>query len=39
MVDDWLKELQDGLSKLNKAMTIRESQLQAALKEAEHFKW
>ena len=39
IVDDWLKELQDGFSELNKAMTVRESQLQIALEKAKHFKW
>ena len=38
MVDTWLKGLQDGLSDLGKAMVVKEDQLQAALKEAEHFE-
>lgn len=38
-VDGWLKGLQDRLSELNKGITERESQLQAALKEAKCFKW
>ena len=38
MVDTWLKGLQDGLGELGKAMVVKEDQLQAALKEAEHFE-
>lgn len=38
MVDTWLKGLQDGLSNLDKAMVVKEDQLQAALKEAEDFE-
>ena len=38
MVDTWLKELQDGASELDKAMMEKEGQLQAALREAEHFE-
>lgn len=39
MVDGWLKRLQDEFNKLKKAIAERESQLQAALTETEHFKW
>lgn len=38
MVDTWLKGLQDGLTELDKAMSIKKGQLQAALKEVEHFE-
>lgn len=38
MVDTWLKGLQDGLKDLDKAVIVKENQLQAALKEAEHFE-
>ena len=38
IVDTWLKELQDGVSELDKAMMEKEGQLQAALSEAKHFE-
>lgn len=38
MVDTWLKGLQNGLSELDKAMSVKRGQLETALKEAEHFE-
>ena len=38
MVDTWLKGLQDGLRELDKAMSMKEGQLETALQEAEHFE-
>lgn len=38
MVDTWLKGLQDGLTELDKAMSVKKGHLETALKEAERFE-